>query len=547
MKRITLALLAAAVMFGAAANDSKSTFTSKLNTLGIIVRALNDAYVDTLPAEEVMNNAIEYMLYQVDPYTEYIPRTDTDEVLQLSTGSYAGIGAAIMKRPGGGIVISNPYHHAPAYKAGVRAGDRILMVDSHEIGTDADVSLTSARLRGQAGTTVHVRLERPYATDSIIDIDIVRDDIRLHPVPWYGTIAPGIGYIPFNTFSESGASEVRAALADMLAAGTLEGLILDLRNNGGGLIEEAVQIVSLFVPRATEVVSLRGRNPEANRVYKTPTQPLAPDIPLVILVNENTASASEIVAGTLQDLDRAVVMGRRTYGKGLVQNTFPLPGDEILKITTARYYIPSGRLIQARDYRHPNEDGSPYRMPDSLTMEFTTRGGRIVRDGGGIAPDTVLPQIKYTHLDQALARNNWAFDFATRYVARNPEAPAEGSTVDSTVFNQFHDYLLEKGFTYQRPTAASLDYLRDAAKAEGLDSPELEAQIQALAAAMTQDLQSELNFNREYVISLLEQELGVRYFNDSEMTRRSIPGDSEIQAAAGLLQNRDEYRRLLRP
>ncbi len=365
---ILAALLAASAFAGMRAgnSDSKDTFFRKLNTFNSVVRELQTGYVDTIDAEELMDNAIGMMLYQLDPYTEYYPSGNQDEILALSAGSYAGIGSIISKR-GDNVIIADPYWNSPARTGGLRRGDVIVAVDGDTVRPTTDIGDVSKRLRGQAGTNVRIDVARPWiGPDSLLTFEITRRAIVTEPVPYYGMLPDSTGYICLTTFSESAARDVKSALTKLLAHPGLKGLIIDMRNNGGGLLEDAVQIASLFVARGTEILRTRGREAE-ERIYKTTVNPIAPELPLVLLVNGQTASSSEILAGAMQDLDRGVVVGSRTYGKGLVQSTRPLPYGDIMKLTTARYYIPSGRLIQALNYSERNDDGSPKRTPDSLT------------------------------------------------------------------------------------------------------------------------------------------------------------------------------------
>jgi len=401
---ILAALLAASAFAGMRAgnSDSKDTFFRKLNTFNSVVRELQTGYVDTIDAEELMDNAIGMMLYQLDPYTEYYPSGNQDEILALSAGSYAGIGSIISKR-GDNVIIADPYWNSPARTGGLRRGDVIVAVDGDTVRPTTDIGDVSKRLRGQAGTNVRIDVARPWiGPDSLLTFEITRRAIVTEPVPYYGMLPDSTGYICLTTFSESAARDVKSALTKLLAHPGLKGLIIDMRNNGGGLLEDAVQIASLFVPRGTEILRTRGREAE-ERIYKTTVNPIAPELPLVLLVNGQTASSSEILAGAMQDLDRGVVVGSRTYGKGLVQSTRPLPYGDIMKLTTARYYIPSGRLIQALNYSERNDDGSPKRTPDSLTTAYSTAAGRTVRDGWRHHPlhrhrgeDHQPPALQYT-------------------------------------------------------------------------------------------------------------------------------------------------------
>ncbi len=546
MKKILLCTVAlVALAISASGADNKSAFSRKLQTFSSIVKELQTLYVDTLSGEEQMNNAIDYFLYQLDPYTEYYPRDNQDEILSISTGSYAGIGSAIVKRQNK-VLISAPYFDSPARRAGLRAGDRILAIDGDTIAADADISNVSSRLRGQAGTTVHVDIIRPYAEDSLVSVDIVREKIQVNPLPYYGRLDNGVGYIRLTQFNESSARDVKAAVQDLISGQGIPGLVLDLRGNGGGLLEGAVQIASLFVPKGTEIVRTRGRNPDDVSIYKTTTAPVAPDLPLVILVDGGTASASEIVAGSMQDLDRAVIVGSRTFGKGLVQTTRPLPGGDLLKLTTARYYMPSGRLIQALDYKHRNPDGSPGHTPDSLRNSFNTRAGRIVKDGGGITPDTVLTAPEPTRLPYKLASDFIIFDFATRYISEHPQAPEPGTVlVDSLTFADFVSSINPETFKYNSGWESVLENLRSVAKSDGLLNDTVAEQIDALTQSLQRDLSSDMEANRDKITELIDYELASRYYPEGEGVRRTLSGDSSVQTAASIAADRTLYRNIL--
>ncbi|MDE7126211.1 MAG: S41 family peptidase, partial [Muribaculaceae bacterium] len=366
----------------------KSAVSRNLDIFNSIYRELQTNYVDTLDADKSMTTAITAMLNEIDPYTEYISETDREDFQTISSGEYAGIGSLILQRDGN-VYISDPQVGSPAKKVGLKPGDLILAVDGDTV-LGMTTSEVSKRLKGQPGTQVKVTVKRPYTDDSIHTFDIVRANIQVNTLPYYGVVHDKIGYIYLTTFNEKSAGLVRDAVVELKKDPRVESILLDLRDNGGGILEGAVQLAGIFLPKGTEVVRYRGREASQEKVFKTTMPPVDTKIPLGILVNGNTASSSEIVAGALQDLDRAVIIGTRSFGKGLVQNTRPLPYNGLLKVTFAKYYIPSGRLIQAIDYSRRNPDGSVARIPDSLTREYKTAGGRTVRDGGGITPDITV-------------------------------------------------------------------------------------------------------------------------------------------------------------
>ncbi len=553
MKKLLYIIAVAAAFAGVSALAAtpaaarKDDFARKLRTFNAIVKELQANYVDTLDANDIMDKTIGALLYQIDPYTEYYPAGDQDELLSISQGQYAGIGSTIVKR-GNEVLISEPQWESPARRTGLRPGDVIIAVDGDTVRPSTQIGDVSRRLRGQAGTNVHVDVRRPYVQDSLLSFDITRADIKVNPLPYYGVDKDGTGFIRLTTFNESSARRVKEAVTDMLRNPALKGIVLDLRGNGGGLLESAVQIVGNFVPKGTEVVRTRGRDRRAEKVYKTTRQPLDADIPLVVLTDDGTASASEIVAGALQDLDRAVILGRRSFGKGLVQTTRPLPFDDIMKLTTGRYYIPSGRLIQALDYSHRNPDGTPARTPDSLTNEFKTRAGRSVRDGGGITPDVTVEEKEMNRLIYNIIADMWAFDYANRYYAAHPDAvPVGDFEISDSIFDDFKSFIDPDRFKYDRQCESALDYLRTAAKNEGYMTDSVAAQFDVLSAMLRHDLDHDLNINREDIIDILRDEIAGRYYSDADRVFLTLPGDSAYIRAAAIIADPAEYRRLLSP
>ena len=551
MKRIFYLILLAGVFGIPLASQSppaaarKDRFANKLHTFSSIVKELQANYVDTLNPDKLMEQTIQYMLYQIDPYTEYYPADNQDEILSISQGQYAGIGSVIVKR-GDKVLIHEPQKDSPSMRAGLRAGDRILTLDGDTLKKDVAIGDVSKRLRGQAGTEVSLTLIRPYVQDSVINVTLVRDNIKVNPLPYYGIDSDGIGYIRLTTFNESAARSVHDALAQMIKDPALKGLVLDLRENGGGLLEGAVQIASNFVPKGTEIVRTRGRDARDVKIYKTTQKPLSLDIPLAILTDGNTASASEIVAGSMQDLDRAIIVGERSFGKGLVQSTRMLPYNDLLKITTGRYYIPSGRLIQALDYSHRDADGSPIRTPDSLTTVFHTAAGREVRDGGGITPDITVTVPESNRLLYNIVSDYWSFDFANKYFAEHPQAPSD-SLVTDAVFEQFKGFIDPARFKYDRPWESALDYLRKVAKTEGVLTDSVNAQFDVLSGMLKHDITHDLDLNKEPIKEILSEELSLRYYEPGEIIRRSLKDDSTYIKAKEVLLSPEETRRLLSP
>ena len=536
-------ILIAAVIIGiaaaAASSDGraqKEKFARKLSTFSSIVKELQTNYVDTLDATSIMDKTIGALLYQIDPYTEYYPADNQDEILSLSSGKYAGVGSLI-SRHGNDVIFAEPMWDSPARRAGVRAGDKILVINGDTITEKTPIDEVSKRLRGQAG---------PYTSDSLITVKIVREDIKVHPVPYFGVDSTGIGYIALTTFNENSARDMRDGILSMMHDPSLKGIVIDLRGNGGGLLESAVQIASYFVPKGTEIVRTRGRNAQDERIFKTTRQPLDTKVPLAILVDGGTASSSEILSGSMQDLDRAVIVGERSFGKGLVQTTRPLPYDDILKITTGRYYIPSGRLIQALDYSRRNPDGSPARTPDSLTNEFSTKAGRIVRDGGGITPDVSVSLPESNRLLYNIVTDQWAYDFVTKYVATNPapESPAD-LKVTEEMFEDFKKSIDPARFKYDRQTESALKILRETAKSEGYLTDSVAAQLDLLGTLLKHDLNHDLDLNRNEIKEILDTELASRYFSDADRVARTLPSDSVLLKAREILLDPARYSAIL--
>ncbi len=552
MRKILLAVAAIAAMMTLAsarqthARTNKTELSRNLTIFNAIVKEVQSNYVDTLDAKKSIRTAIDAMLADIDPYTAYYSDEEQEELKTLSSGQYGGIGSYITKR-GNHAMVSQLVWDAPAQQAGLRPGDKFLSINDED-ATKIPYNEVSKRLRGQPGSKVVVKVLRPYVEDSIVTVEITRKNIEVNPLPYYGIDSTGMGYIQLTTFNEKSATAVRDALTEMVKSNRLKALTLDLRGNGGGLLESAVRIVGLFVPKGTEVVSTRGFDDKKEKTYKTTQKPIAEHLPLAILTDGTTASASEIVAGSLQDLDRAVIIGDRSFGKGLVQTTRPLPFDGMLKITVSRYYIPSGRLIQAIDYSHRNPDGSPARIPDSLTRVWHTKAGREVRDGGGITPDISVVDTTMNRLLYNVITDFWAFDYANRFAARTPNiADADSWEVCDSIFNDFKAFIDPSRFKYDRLCETGIKYLRDAARNEGYDNDSVNAQLDLLAKLLHHDLDHDLNFNRDKLIQLLDTEISNRYYSEADCIKRSLRYDAEVDTARAVLLDSERYRRILHP
>lgn len=536
--------LAAAAAFAAEPQKSHDAAVARnLNIFSELVRQLELNYVDSIRTDDAFEAAIGAMLETVDPYTEYYTGEEVDQLQTMTTGEYGGIGSYILTR-GEWTYISEPYEGSPAAEAGLRAGDRIVRIDSLSARgmKSADVS---KNLKGVPGTPVTIVIERPYTADSVMTVTLERRKLQMPSVPYYG-VHGNTGYIRLNSFIDKSPAEVRAALEEFSRNPEVRNVVLDLRDNGGGLLESAVEIVGMFVPKGTEVLRTRGRDKALEKTYKTAHKPLMPDVPLAVLINGNSASASEITAGALQDLDRAVLIGERSFGKGLVQSTLQLPYSTILKVTKAKYYIPSGRLIQALDYSRRNPDGSVARTPDSLTNVYRTRAGREVRDGGGLTPDITIEPQKMPGLVYDLLRDNRIFDFATKYYAANPDLPAPGEfTVTDEIYGQFKNSIDPENFKYDHTCAEMVKNLREGVKIEGYESDEVKAALDSLERLLTPTLDADLDSKRDVIADYLAEEILSRRYYSKGQIQYALRNDKDFLKAVEILSDPAAYRRLL--
>ena len=525
----------------AAASTDEAAIARNLDTFNTLFKELNTYYVDSIDADKSIKVAIDAMLGDLDPYTEYMPASDQDYILRLTTG-YGGIGSYIMQA-GDSVMISEPYDGSPAARAGLKPGDVIVKING-DTTAGWNSEKVSQHLKGQANTKLSVTVRRPY--EGIRQFDIMREKIRETAVPYYGVARDSIGYIPVTAFSENSAEEVRNALQQLIADSRVKAIALDLRSNGGGLLESAVQIVGNFVPKGTLVLQQRGKEKQDEKTYKTTQDPIAADIPLFVFIDGNSASASEITAGSLQDLDRAVIIGTRSFGKGLVQATRQMPYNGLLKITTGKYYIPSGRLIQAIDYSHRNIDGSVNRIPDSLTTVFHTAHGREVRDGGGISPDITVTYPEMTRLYYNIVRDNWAFNFATRYAHKHPAiaSPEEFEITDS-IYNEFKQFIDPERFKYDKVCEDRLADLEKLAEIEGYMNDSTRAQFKVMARLLKHDLNKDLDTHRSEISQMLAMEILKRYYYQRGPIIHSLKTDECIDQAMKLVAKPEEYYKIL--
>ena len=518
-----------------------------LDIFNTIYKNLDLMYVDTLNPAEVIGNGINAMLRSLDPYTEYYPEDKNKELEMMLTGKYAGIGSIIRKNLKlGNIVIDEPYEGMPAAEAGLKRGDEILSIDDSSM-VGKDVSYVSERLRGEPGTTFALKVRRP-STGKELTFKVTRRNIKLPAIPYYGIRPGGVGYICLSSFTEGCAKEMRRAFADLKEQGATK-LVLDLRGNGGGSLAEAVDIINMWVPKGLTLVETRGKLRQANREYKTRVEPIDTLMPIVVMVNGETASASEITAGSLQDLDRGVVLGTRTYGKGLVQVPMDLPYNAAMKLTTSKYYIPSGRCIQAINYKHAG-GGYTERIPDSLTHVFLTRAGREVRDGGGIKPDVevrpdTLPNI-VLYLDR-IDSTEVMFDYEVDYIASHPtiDSPGRFSLTDAE-FDDFKRRVLESGFTYDPMSGKKLDELEKLAKFEGYYD-DAKAEFDSLRAKLSHNVGRDLERSKDDIKRLLEQDIVTAYYYQAGAIKAALGHDKQLMEAERLLADPQAYRSLLTP
>ena len=507
-----------------------------------MMRELSLNYVDPVDPDRLMEGAAAGMVSDLDPYTEYIPEEGMQDFELLTTGKYDGIGALIRQKDDY-VRIAQPYQGSPADKAGLKIGDKILSID----GKDAKGFTTeqvSSRLKGEPGSKVKVTVEHLDGTQQTAAIR--RERIAIPGVPYAGWVADGIGYIRHSDFTEGCYEEMRAAIERLRTERPLKGLVLDYRSNGGGIMQEAVKILGMFVPKGTEVVSTKGRSEDSKQVFRTDTEPILADLPLTVLINGNSASSAEIVAGALQDLDRAVLIGQRSFGKGLVQSPRPLGYNAMLKLTTAKYYIPSGRCIQAIDYSSRDEKGAVKSVPDSLVREFRTRGGRKVYDGGGIMPDERIDPEYISRFAMTLYAMGYVDDFADLYFREHGMQRIDPRTFTLTDadYERFEQFMADKEVKYESDTRRALNRIKEAARAD-LYEESLAAEIEAIEAGIRDDKATNLQTYKREIMETLNGAVILRYSYAEGVTEHTLTEDREVHRAVALLDDGKEYARIL--
>ena len=507
-----------------------------------ILKELNAKYADEISPGDLTKTAIDAMLSSLDPYTVYYPESQIEDYKMMTKGQYGGIGALIQQH-GDYIVISEPYEDCPAQQAGLMAGDRILSVNKQSMKnrSSADVS---EYLKGQPGTKITIEVER-YGESKPLSFDVVRKEIKFPSVPYFDMIDDHVGYIKLDQFTEKASSEVKEAFTKLKEQG-MKYLVFDLRNNGGGLLQEAVNIMNIFVDQGTMISETKGKLESQHNIYKTRFPVTDKTIPVVVLVNENSASASEIVSGSFQDLDRGVIVGKKTFGKGLVQNVVPLSYNSTMKITVSKYYIPSGRCVQNIDYFGKDSTHKPVHIPESLAVAFKTKNGRTVYDKGGVEPDVTTPDVEASNVLVSLVLNNLIFDFANQYHANHAEIPpAAEFTVDDNLYNEFVNFLKNKDYQYKTETEYVLEDMKEAAQADKYWE-QIESLCNAISEKIKQEKASDLQTYKKEIAEYLASEIAVRYYYQKGRICSQLAIDPDIATAKEILNDNARSRSILK-
>lgn len=538
-----LLLLFGSIMPGQAQKDNRFEVSKNLDIFNALIKEVEMFYVDSVDVEKTVRRGINSMLGSLDPYTEYYPEQEMDKLKIMTTGEYGGIGSYIRGRQEGGVYIIEPFEGMPAALAGLQAGDRILAIDTVDV-TNKSSDEVSNLLKGVPNTKMVLKIQRPNEKKPR-EVELVRKQILVDQVTYYGVRGDGVGYIYLKGFTDKSAQEVKNAFEDLKKNHQIKSLILDLRNNGGGLLESATQIVSMFVPKGKEVVSTKGKISQWDRTYRTANEPLDTVMPMAVLINGNSASAAEIVSGALQDMDRAVLVGQRSFGKGLVQSTRELPYNGSVKITMSKYYIPSGRCIQQMDYSHRKADGSVDAIPDSLTSVFYTSKGRPVRDGGGVRPEFEIEEEEMPTMMYYLATDFVLVDFITNWAQKHKTIPSvEDFTVSDEDFEAFKNYAKEKNFTYDRQSEKVLKNLKEIAKFEGYMNSDSTI-FNDLEARLTPNLDRDFDLYKEQIKKLMASEIVKRYYFQKGELLESLKDDEVLEKALEVLGDQELYNKTL--
>ena len=547
MRFLRITLLVTIVLFignitAFAQQENNFEISKNLEIYGDVLRQLNLNYADDINPGELNQDAIDAMLNSLDPYTVYIPESRIEDFELMSKGEYGGIGSMIQKQ-GDWVVIAEPYEGFPAQKSGLRAGDEIRAIDG-ESAEGKSTSDVSEKLKGTPGTSIRVTV-RHFGDDKDIDYTITRQKVKIPNVPYFGMVSENVGYISLLQFSQNAGNNVRDAFVALKKEHkNLKGVILDLRSNGGGLLSEAVTISNIWLPKNQLIVKTKGKRKENTHTYSTLANATDAKMPVVILVNDNTASASEIVTGSIQDYDRGVIIGQRTFGKGLVQNVLPLAYNSKIKVTIAKYYIPSGRCIQAINYFNRENGDGPSKVPDSLINEFKTKGGRVVYDGGGIEPDIKMEPQKFNQITGDLYAQNYIFKFANNFVANHDSIVSAGEfTVSDTLFDAFKDFVGDK-FDYKTETEEVISRLKESAEREAYSSA-IDSTIKILEAEVKEEKKKDLDKNKKEIKQLLRIEIVTRYYYQKGKIEASLVEDPEVEKAIGVINDPDLYKSIL--
>ncbi len=543
MKHLICLLFFIFYLLSAIAQKKDFEVSKNLDVLNYIYKELDMFYVDTLDAQKVVRTGVDAMLRTLDPYTVYYPEDDMEELQMMTTGKYGGIGSVIRQRKDSTVIIYEPYENMPAAEIGLKVGDVLIKIDDVDL-KGKNTAGVSELLRGEPGTSFRLQVRRP-GVKKPLDFNITRRNIKVPPIPFYGLLYGDIGYILFNDFTENSSKELRKAFITLKSQG-MKSLVIDLRNNGGGSLQEAVNIVNMFVPRGKEIVSVKGKVRASNYTHKGKNEPLDLDIPIAVLVSGNSASAAEIVSGSLQDFDRAVIIGNKTFGKGLVQSVRDVPYNGSLKLTTAKYYIPSGRCIQAIDYKNRRE-GQADRVADSLTRVFYTAGGREVRDGGGIRPDVEVKHDTLANILFYLSNDDVLVDFATDYCREHPTIPAASDfRIMDKDFDAFKKMAKDKEFKYDRLSDKLLKELKKMADFEGYGE-DAKAEFDALEKKLEHNLDRDFDKFKDKIKELIEIEIVKRYYYQRGVAEILLRNDVDFAKAVEILHNPEEYKRILTP
>lgn len=530
--RFTLFFMASAMFFFSLQTSDAQSHSFKLGqwteVQNSILMELNRSYVDSLPLDRIMRAGVDAMLEELDPYTVYVPEEENEDLQMMLSKTYGGIGAIIHKKKDENVIINEPYLGSPAQKYGLVCGDEILAIDG--VPTKGlETKESSDRMKGKPGTTVVFTVKKVRTGDTL-DVPIVRERIHFPDIEYAGMLDDTTGYILQTGFTENVSAEIRSKVNELKNQG-MKRLVLDLRSNGGGLMSEAINIVSLFVPKGSLVVTSKGNTPESLREYRTTLEPLDTELPIIVMIDSGSASSSEIVAGAFQDLDRAVIMGKRSYGKGLVQSIRPVAYNGQMKVTTAKYYTPSGRCVQAIDYSHRNEDGSVGHIPDSLTKEFRTASGRIVRDGGGITPDVDIPVKEYSRLVYSLVLGGVVDQYVLDFARRNASIPA----VDDFHFsdNDFEDFISfakTQDFDYRSSARTYYDQMKKELEKDGL-ADSMKEELKALDKALEMDKEKFIRLKKDEIVPFIEEEIATRYWFQPAGVKVRLRYDDQLKKA----------------